>query len=64
MEQCQTQLTDEIRERRRPDYVAKMPVRAGQWQKVGVAFFNPRTESITIYLDVMPDRGKVVLFRA
>ena len=63
MESCQTQLTDEARERRRPDYIAKMPIQKGQWQKVGVAFFNPRTETFTVYFDIIPDKCKVVLFK-
>ena len=46
-----------------PDYVAKMPLQKGQWQKVGVAFFNPKTETFTVYFDVIPDRCKVVLFK-
>lgn len=67
----QTQLTDEnkeesrgkIVERRRPDYVAKMPIQKGQWMKVGYAYHNPRTETFTVYFSVLPDKCKVVLFR-
>ena len=67
----QTQLTDkdkeesggEAVERRRPDYVAKMPIQKGQWMKVGYAYHNPRTETFTVYFSVLPDRCKVVLFR-
>jgi len=31
--------------------------------KVGVGFFNPRSESYTIYFDIIPDRLKVVMFK-
>ena len=63
MEPYQTQLTEEPRGRRMPDYVAKMPLQKGQWQRVGVAFFNPKTETFTVYFDVIPDKCKVVLFK-
>ncbi|MEM2138111.1 MAG: hypothetical protein QW568_03420 [Candidatus Anstonellaceae archaeon] len=63
MDPSQRQLTDGVRERRMPDYVAKMPLQKGQWQKVGVAFFNPKTETFTVYFDVIPDKCKVVLFK-
>jgi len=46
-----------------PDFVVKMPTEDGKWMKVGVAFFNPRSESYTIYFDVIPDRLKVVMFK-
>ena len=45
-----------------PDFVAKIPVGKG-WREIGVAYFNPRTDSFTIYLDVLPVKGKVVLFK-
>ncbi len=32
-----------------PGFVVKMPTEDGKWMKVGVAFFNPRSESYTIY---------------
>lgn len=63
MDQLQTQLTDEVRERRMPDYVVKMPMGNGRWMKVGSAFFNPKTESFTVYFDIIPDKLKVVMFR-
>jgi hypothetical protein len=46
-----------------PDFIAKIPVKNGKWLEVGMAFFNPRTESFTVYLDVVPDTFKVVLFK-
>ncbi len=45
-----------------PDFVAKVPIGKG-WREVGVAYFNPKTESFTIYLDVIPVKGKIVLFK-
>jgi|GEM_PF-6995495 len=67
METGQTQLTgedkEEERERRRPDYIARMPIQKGQWMTVGYAYFNPRTETFSVYFDVIPDRCKVVLFK-
>ena len=48
---------------RRPDYIAKMPIEKGKWTKVGYAYFNPRTETFTVYFDVIPVLCKVVLFR-
>lgn len=64
----QTRLTNEnkeneVQERRRPDFVAKMPIQKGQWMKVGYAYYNPKTETFTVYFDVIPDRCKVVLFK-
>ena len=46
-----------------PDFVAKVPTPIGRWRKVGVAFFNPKTESFTIYFDSIPNRHKVLLFK-
>jgi len=46
-----------------PDYVVKMPMGNGKWMKVGRAFFNPKTESFTVYFDIIPDRLKVVMFK-
>ena len=46
-----------------PDFVVKMPTEDGKWTKVGVGFFNPRSESYTIYFDIIPDRLKVVMFK-
>ena len=46
-----------------PDFVAKMPLEPGKWKKVGYAYFNPRTGSLTIYFNIIPDRCKVVLFK-
>jgi len=46
-----------------PDFVVKMPTEDGKWMKVGVGFFNPRSESYTIYFDIIPDRLKVVMFK-
>ena len=46
-----------------PDFVVKMPTEDGKWMKVGVGFFNHRSESYTIYFDIIPDRLKVVMFR-
>ena len=51
------------KERGMPDFIAKMPLENGKWMKVGYAFFNPRTESFTVYFDIIPDRCKVVLFK-
>ena len=59
----QTQLETEGKGGARPDYVAKMPIEKGRWMMVGVAFINQRTESLTVYFDVIPDKCKVVLFR-
>jgi hypothetical protein len=46
-----------------PDYIAKMPIEGGKWVKVGYAYFNPKTESFTVYFDILPDREKIVLFK-
>jgi hypothetical protein len=48
--------------KRGPDFVAKVPVGKG-WLEVGVAYFNPMTQSFTVYLDAVPVKGKVVLFK-
>ena len=45
-----------------PDFIAKTPTKRG-WKEVGVAFYNSGTESFTIYLDVSPLNGKIVLFK-
>jgi len=59
----QTRLETDGNGARRPDYVAKMPIQKGKWMRVGCAFYNPRTETFTVYFDVIPDRCKVVLFK-
>jgi|GEM_PF-2187679 len=46
-----------------PDFVAKSPSDNGKWMNVGVAFFNPKTETFTIYLENYSIKGKVVLFK-
>ena len=46
-----------------PDFIAKMPIEGCRWMNVGRAFFNPKTESFTVYFDIIPDRCKVVLFK-
>ena len=51
------------KEKGAPDFVVKMPTEDGKWMKVGVAFFNPKSESFTIYFDIIPDRLKVVMFK-
>jgi len=45
-----------------PDFVAKVNVR-DTWKEVGVAFYNPKTQSFTVYLDSIPLSGKLVLFK-
>jgi hypothetical protein len=47
-----------------PDFVAKTPTKSGRWREVGIGFFNPKTQTITISLDVAPLNGKIILFRA
>jgi len=49
--------------RKGPDFLAKIPVRNDKWREVGVAFYNPKTQSITLYLDALPVKGKLVLFK-
>ena len=56
-------LVIEGKEKGQPDFIAKMPLENGKWEKVGYAYFNPRTESFTVYFDIIPDRCKVVLFK-
>ena len=63
MTEKQTQLETDGKGGARPDYVAKMPMEKGRWMRVGVAFINPRTETLSVYFDVIPDKLKVVLFR-
>jgi len=31
--------------------------------EIGAAFYNPKTQSITLYLDALPVKGKLVLFK-
>ncbi|MEM0475419.1 MAG: hypothetical protein QW343_01365 [Candidatus Norongarragalinales archaeon] len=49
--------------RKGPDFVAKVPVQNNRWLEVGVAFYNPKTQSITLYFDALPVGGKIVLFK-
>ncbi|HIG98256.1 MAG: hypothetical protein UW92_C0014G0004 [Candidatus Jorgensenbacteria bacterium GW2011_GWA2_45_13] len=49
--------------KRGPDFVSKIPIGNG-WLEVGVAYFNPKTKSFTVYLDAVPVKGKIVLFRS
>ena len=49
--------------RRGPDFIAKVPTEYDRWREVGVAFYNPKTQSITLYLDALPVKGKLVLFK-
>ncbi len=46
-----------------PDFIAKAPTENDRWREVGVAFYNPKTQSITLYLDAVPLKGKLVLFK-
>ncbi|MCX6771300.1 MAG: hypothetical protein NTX79_04550 [Candidatus Micrarchaeota archaeon] len=46
-----------------PDYVVKTPTDDGKWVKLGVAFFNPKSQSFTIYFDILPNRQKAVMFK-
>jgi len=43
-----------------PDFIAKIPTEYDCWREVGVAFYNPKTQSITLYLDALPVKGKLV----
>ena len=45
-----------------PDFVAKVNIR-DKWKEVGVAFYNPKTQSITLYLESIPLDGKLILFK-
>jgi len=45
-----------------PDFIAKVPIGKG-WREVGVAYFNPKTQSFTIYLNRALINSKIVLFR-
>lgn len=45
-----------------PDFIAKTPIGKG-WHEIGIAYFNPKTDSFTIYLDAIPVNGKIVLFK-
>ncbi len=49
--------------RKGPDFIAKMPTGNNRWREVGTAFYNPKTQSITLFLDTIPLKGKVVLFK-
>ncbi len=44
-----------------PDFIAKTPTKSG-WREVGVGFFNPKTQTITVRLDAIPLSGKLILF--
>jgi len=46
-----------------PDFIAKTPTKNNRWREVGIAFYNPKTQSITLYLDALPVSGKLVLFK-
>jgi len=46
-----------------PDYVVRAPTDDGKWVNLGVAFFNPRSQSFTIYFDVLPNRQKAMMFK-
>ena len=46
-----------------PDFIAKTLTKNEKWREVGVAFYNPKTQSITLYLDAVPLKGKLVLFK-
>jgi hypothetical protein len=59
----QTQLETDGKGKGAPDYVVKAPTDDGKWVKLGVAFFNPRSESFTIYFDILPNRQKAVMFK-
>jgi len=65
MKEKQTQLETETKGKKQgaPDYVVKTPTDEGKWVKLGVAFFNPRSESFTIYFDVLPNRQKAMMFK-
>jgi len=63
MTEQQTQLMTDGGEKGAPDYVVKAPTEDGKWVKLGVAFFNPRSESFTIYFDVLPNRQKAMMFK-
>ncbi|MCX6771646.1 MAG: hypothetical protein NTX79_06330 [Candidatus Micrarchaeota archaeon] len=49
--------------KRGPDFVAKVRTPIGRWRKVGVAFFNSKTESFTVYFENMPEINKIVMFK-
>jgi hypothetical protein len=46
-----------------PDFVVKSPTDDGKWVNVGVAFYNPKSQFITVYFNNAPDTQKVVMFR-
>lgn len=51
---------------RRPDFIAYAVTQAGprsRWREVGVAFWNPDRENLTVILDAAPLSGRLVLGR-
>ena len=51
---------------RRPDFIAYSVTQVGthgRWREVGVAFWNPDRENLTVLLDAAPLSGRLVLGR-
>ena len=63
MTEKQTQLETGSNGKGAPDYVVKAPTDDGKWVKLGVAFFNPKSQSFTIYFDILPNRQKAMMFK-
>jgi len=53
-------------EKNQPDYIVNVVVGEGEksrWRGVGVAFVNPKSDTITVYADAWPNGDKLVLTR-
>ena len=58
-------------EKKKPDFIVKSVVKTGKtkedgkeenrWTDIGVAFWNPKSETFTIYLNALPIGDKMVL---